>query len=48
MEYALFYTTNLQKFFESNFFCVHFFPIRSTDLKSAQNFKILGIFDTHT
>ncbi len=35
LEYALFCSTNLQKFFENNFFCVHFFPIMSTDLKSA-------------
>ena len=35
MEHALFYTSNLQKFFANNFFCVHFFPIISMDLKSA-------------
>ncbi len=41
-ESFLFYTgtgttalsTNIQKFLANNFFCVHFFPIVSTDLKS--------------
>ncbi len=34
-DYALFFTTNFQKYFANNFFCVHFFPIMSMDLKSA-------------
>jgi hypothetical protein len=37
LEFVLFYTTNLQKFLANNFFWVHFFPIISTDLESAQN-----------
>ncbi len=35
LEFVFFYTTNLQKFLAKNFFCVHFFPIISMDLKSA-------------
>jgi hypothetical protein len=35
LEYALFNTTNLQQFFANNSFCVHFFAIMFTDLKSA-------------
>jgi hypothetical protein len=34
-EILLFCTTNLQKFLANNFFWVVFFPIISTDLKSA-------------
>jgi hypothetical protein len=36
----LFHTTNLQTFLANNFFWVHFFPIISTDLKSACVFDI--------
>jgi hypothetical protein len=34
-EVLLFYTTHLQKCFANNFFWIDFFPIISTDLKSA-------------
>ncbi len=34
-EFLLFYTTNLQKYLANNFYWVDFFPIISTDLKSA-------------
>ncbi len=33
-EFLLFYISNLQKYLANNFFCVYFFPIISTDLKS--------------
>ncbi len=35
LEFVRFYTSNLYKFLANNFFYVHFFPIISTDLKSA-------------
>ncbi len=35
LEFVLFYTTNLQQFWAGNFFWVQFFPIISTDFKSA-------------
>jgi hypothetical protein len=44
LEFVFFYTINLQKFLTNNFFNVHFFPIISTNLKSAKN---LRIFYTH-